>query len=92
MNLIISRSKAYRYAELARLLSGRVDVTVLIDRRYGDRRKGQTPVATDRRRPGSDRRQGVVPTSYFGFGRWAETWSRGSDRDASARQRSPSAG
>lgn len=88
---VISRAKAYRYAELARLLSGRLDLTVVLDRRYGDRRKMQIPVQADRRRPGSDRRQRLVPTSYFGFGSWAETWARESDNELSAARQGSSA-
>jgi hypothetical protein len=56
MYIIIRRPYAYLEKELRSTFEGQEDVKIIVDRRYGQRRTSQQPVAlefrrTDRRRP-----------------------------------------
>lgn len=51
---IVSRHCPKMQQELGTALQGRKDIQVILDRRYGERRAGREPIATERRR--KDRR------------------------------------
>jgi hypothetical protein len=53
--VIISRQCANMQRELASAFQGRKDITVILDRRYGERRVDREPTPRNRRR--KDRRQ-----------------------------------
>jgi len=57
--LVIGRACAYLFEELAQIFSGRPDIKVVIDRRYGERRKAHIPVSKERRKAKGERRRGV---------------------------------
>ena len=48
--LVISRSCAYLYEEIARLFADRPDIKVIVDRRQGPTRMKEIPEAWERRR------------------------------------------
>ena len=47
--IIVPRPRAYLTDLLRKAFEGREDVKILVDRRYGERRAQQRPVATERR-------------------------------------------
>lgn len=50
MLFIVSRDNPALYEVLRREFEGEPEVEVILDRRYGDRRRAATPVAIERRR------------------------------------------
>jgi len=56
--LVISRSCAYLYDEIAKLFADRPDIKVVVDRRRGKGRMAEIPGLKDRRRRGRVRRSG----------------------------------
>jgi hypothetical protein len=62
MYIIIRQPYAYLEEVLRRAFEGRDDVKVIVDRRYGDRRMDQHPIATERRR--AERRRPTEEVLY----------------------------
>ena len=50
MSIVIRRPFAHLERELSRAFMGQEDVNIILDRRYGDRRKRSLAVARDRRK------------------------------------------
>ncbi len=57
--LVVRRDAASLYSEFRELLKDRPEVQVILDRRYGERRRSRRPV-TKERRSGDRRREGMV--------------------------------
>jgi hypothetical protein len=54
MSIVIRRPYAFLEKELRSIFEGQEDVKVIVDRRHAERRRGQQPVGSERRR--ADRR------------------------------------